>query len=156
MRFAKTGDDGAFVFTHMPPGTYSVTAGGDVGWILSSGEELYGRQRIGGLELAEGQQLDDLRFDLRPTGAVEGHVYGPDGLPVEGATIQPVDEGDSPPIFGFGTGRTDDAGHFRFRGLEVGVVRLIASKGTLRSEVREVTVLEGETTSGIELRLAPQ
>ena len=156
MRFAKTGDDGTFAFTHMPPGTYSVTAGGDVGWILSTGEELYGRQRIGGLELSEGQQLEDLRFDLRPTGAVEGHVYGTDGLPVKGATITPVDEGDSPPIFGFGSGRTDAAGHFKYRGLEVGKVRLIARMGTLRSEVREVTVLEGDTTSGIEFRLAPQ
>jgi len=84
-------------------------------------------------------------------GRITGHVVGPDGQPVPGATVSTADPGRAgePPENGLTLRRTwtDEAGRFDLSRLAPGSYRLtVQAEGLQPPTSAPVTVQEGQTT----------
>ncbi len=115
--------DGAFSFSGLAPGFYSLRAVSDL------------FEKREGLEVQEGKDLLDLALRLEPCGAISGTVRDQSGAPIAGATVEEAES------------RTGSDGRYRVLVCRAGRALLSASAPGYRfSELREVQVAIGRTT----------
>jgi hypothetical protein len=118
-----TDEEGRFTFSSLAAGRYDLRAG-KARYV----DMAYGARRPGGsgraVELAEGQQLDDVSLSLATAGVITGRVVDDAGEPVVGATVMALrrrPRAGGPNLFPVNQPRTtDDTGTFRLFGLPPG------------------------------------
>ena len=119
-RIVRTGPDGAFVFSDLPPGSYSISA-----WRngFSDRRNLF-QPSATPLSLAPGQRLDNLILHLVPAGVITGTVFDEDHEPVAGIAVHILSiefaRGGRRRIYVTSTIYTDDQGNYRAPALPPG------------------------------------
>lgn len=119
-RIIRTGPDGAFVFSDVFPGSYSISA-----WRngFANGRSLW-EPNATGLSLASGQKLDNLILHLVPAGVIAGTVFDEDHEPVAGITVYILSiefaRGGRRQINATSVISTDDQGNYRAPALPPG------------------------------------
>jgi len=139
MRSAQTDDSGAFEFTNLQPGEYTLAAnkGGFV-------ESIYGQRQPGSgrlgtpIRLAAGQQLKDLNVPLARGGVLTGIVLDEVGDPAFGIPVRAykwVMKSGERTLVETASGVTDDRGIYRIPALLPGeyVAGVIPAAGELMS-----------------------
>jgi len=82
-RIVRTGLDGAFEFSDLPPGPYGIRAWRN-GFAVS---RTLWEQNVSHLTLASGQEVRNIELKLSPAGTISGTVTDEDQEPVEGVTV---------------------------------------------------------------------
>jgi hypothetical protein len=117
-----TDDAGAFDFTELPAGRYTLTASKS-GFVSLSYGQRRPLQAGTPLQLNDGQQLRNVDFQLPSGSVIGGHVLDEDGEPMPGVAVRAMRyqylQGDRR-LTASGTGQTDDKGQFRIWGLMPG------------------------------------
>jgi len=115
-RNTRTGFDGGFRFTDVPPGSYSLS-------FRKNGYEA-GSSVSASVSIDEADQPHaDLRIEMRLSAAISGRVLDADGDPVPLATVQLFERLTAEGLSRLqvkGGGRTNDLGEFRVPGLSPG------------------------------------
>lgn len=101
VHFAATDEHGQFVFEDLVPGA----------WDISALAPAYRPSEVIELDLAGGQSIAGLHFELARGEVLEGQVQTLDGEPIEGATAR----------LGRSSAVADTGGSFRVEGLSLGV-----------------------------------
>ncbi len=115
----RTGADGRFEFTAVPPGRYDLAARGTRHALRTGGP------KAPPVDVAGTERIDGLELSLPPAGAIIGRVVGPDGQPmpniqvgairkVAGGLVTP-ESGRPVPVGGMAV--TDDHGRFELEAL---------------------------------------
>ncbi len=117
-----TDDAGAFDFTELPSGRYTVTVSKS-GFVSLSYGQRRPLQAGTPLQLNDGQQLRNVDFQLPRGSVIGGHVLDEDGEPMPGVAVRAMRyqylQGDRR-LTAAGSGQTDDKGQFRIWGLTPG------------------------------------
>ncbi len=146
---AVTADDGSFTLEDLAPG---------VALDVTATHPGYGPGGAPGVAVPSGTPV---RIVLQPVSRVSGHVLGPDGKPVAGASVA---LNESPRRLGgaffqmpsrrLHEGMTDDEGAFSFPDVAPGSFQMSASApGHQRAELRGLEVKAGQDLSGIAIQL---
>jgi len=112
-RVVRTGPDGAFVFSDLPPGSYAISA-----WRngFANAREPW-QSGATFFSLASGQRLDNLILHLVPAGVITGTVFDEDREPVAGIAVQirslEFAQGGRRRIYATSEIYTDDQGNYR-------------------------------------------
>src|SRR5688572_10664166 len=118
-RSALTDSSGAFEFSELPSGRYTLTAS-KAGYVGLSFGQRRPLQAGTPLQLADGQELKAVDFRLPRGSAITGHVYDENGDPLPGAAVRAgryqYGQGRRQ-LVPAGTARTDDRGEYRLWGL---------------------------------------
>jgi hypothetical protein len=142
----RSGADGNFTFSDLPPGSYalSVWRNGYSNFSCETNRDC--RQ----LSLKPGQKLDDLVLRLDPAGVISGRVFDEDQDPVEGiqvyllrVTFQP---GGRRQISARASVVTDDQGSFRIANISPGLY-FVRAGGLIEHPMEQVALKQahGET-----------
>ena len=121
-RTALTDNSGAFEFTELPTGRYTLTAS-KAGYVGLSFGQRRPLQAGTPLQLADGQELKGVDFRLPRGSVITGHVYDENGDPLPGAAVRAgrYQYGQGlRQLVPAGTGQTDDRGEYRIWGLNPG------------------------------------
>jgi protocatechuate 3,4-dioxygenase beta subunit len=121
-RGTLTGEDGAFEFSELPAGRYTVSASKS-GFITLQ----YGQRRPlqpgTPLQLGDGQELKGIEFHLPRGGVITGRVYDEDGDAMPGVVVRVMRyqylQGERR-LVAAGAAQTDDRGQYRVWGLNPG------------------------------------
>jgi hypothetical protein len=122
---ALTNGEGKFSIAQLPPGRYAISTD-RVGFVMPPGTGAAGQPASQGVILAEGQNRDDLKLALTPTGAIIGRVLDSEGQPVQGASVG-VEGGQG----GGNSATSDEKGQYRIGGLAPGKYRVRATPQNL-------------------------
>jgi protocatechuate 3,4-dioxygenase beta subunit len=119
-RIVRTGADGRFLFSDLPPGSYALSV-----WRSGYADFSCAKSRIcGQLSLKSGQKVEGIVLRLHPAGVIAGHVFDEDQDPVEGIQVYALRinflPGGRREIYGTGSVVTDDQGSFRMANLPLG------------------------------------
>src|SRR5262245_34093719 len=121
-RAMLTDESGAFDFTDLPSGRYTVTAS-KAGYVSISYGQRRPLQAGTPLQLADGQQARNLDLRLPRGSAITGHVFDENGDPLPGSTVRVLmyryAQGNRQ-LVPAGTAQTDDRGEYRVWGLNPG------------------------------------
>ncbi len=121
-RGALTDESGAFDFTELPAGRYTVTVSKS-GFVSLSFGQRRPLQAGTPLQLGDGQQLKGVDFQLPRGSVIGGHITDEDGEPMAGVMVRVMRyqylQGDRR-LTPAGSGQTDDRGTFRVWGLMPG------------------------------------
>ena len=121
-RGALTDDNGAFNFTDLPAGRYTVTVS-KTGFVSLSYGQRRPLQAGTPLQLGDGQQLTGVDFSLPRGSVIAGHVMDESGEPMPGANVQVMRyqyaQGNRQ-LVPAGGAQTDDQGYYRVWGLNPG------------------------------------
>jgi len=142
-RVTTTDENGAFEFTQLPAGHYTVSAS-KTGYITVN----FGQRRPlrpgRPIDVRDGQRVRDIDFRLPRGSAISGRVLDQDGEPVVRASVRAMRyrfvQGERR-IEPGGAAETDDRGHFRIYGLQPGTYFVSATGQT------GVIVLSGRITN---------
>jgi hypothetical protein len=147
--YALTDENGAFTFSALPPGDYSVT-GERPGFLPSS----FGAKHAAGpgtpIALAAGQRVGDARVQLIRGSVITGTILDKLGRPAPGLTVEAQRYGLTPDTgehlprqveIGTGSAISDADGRYRLFGLEPGEYVVSAWPGALGPEAstRQIT-----------------
>jgi protocatechuate 3,4-dioxygenase beta subunit len=112
-RIVRTGPDGTFVFSGVPPGSYAINAwrngfaNGRVQWQSNASRH----------SLTTGQNLDNMILRLVPAGVITGRVFDEDQEPVAGVVVYILTIDFAPGgrrrIYATSSTTTDDQGNYR-------------------------------------------
>jgi protocatechuate 3,4-dioxygenase beta subunit len=112
-RIVRTGPDGTFVFSGVPPGSYAINAwrngfaNGRVQWQSNASR----------VSLTPGQNLDNMILRLVPAGVITGTVFDEDQEPVAGVVVYVLTIDFAPGgrrrIYATSSTTTDDQGNYR-------------------------------------------
>src|SRR4029453_17502699 len=117
-----TDESGAFEFTGLPAGRYTVTAS-KTGFINLSYGQRRPLQAGTPLQLEDGQQLKGIDFRLPRGSAIAGRIADENGDPLPGTLVQAMRFQTNQGIRQLvpaGTAQTDDRGQYRLWGLNPG------------------------------------
>lgn len=136
LRSTVTEEDGRFTLRDIEPGDYRLTVQSE-----RYGHSAYGQRKPGGpgsiLSVTPGQQLNDLRISMIPTGAIAGRITGRNGEPLVNAVVQAFkygyQEGRKVLISAQAT-RTDDRGEYRLFWLPAGQYYVAAATGSTSAQ----------------------
>ncbi len=121
-RGVLTDDSGVFDFTEVPAGRYTVAVSKS-GFVSLTYGQRRPLQAGTPLQLADGQQLKGVNFQLPRGSVIGGHVLDEDGEPVPGAMVRILryqyQQGERR-LTPAGTAQTDDRGQYRVWGLMPG------------------------------------
>lgn len=121
-RGVLTDDSGIFDFTELPAGRYTVTVSKS-GFVSLSYGQRRPLQAGTPLQLADGQQLRGVDFQLPRGSVIGGHVLDEDGEPMAGVMVRVMRyqylQGDRR-LTPAGNGQTNDKGEYRIWGLMPG------------------------------------
>jgi hypothetical protein len=183
-RSASTDQSGRYEIGDLPAGRYTVTAS-KAGFVTISHGQTRPNEMGRPLDVSDGQTIERVNFSLPRGAAITGRILDEYGEPVAGASVQAMQmryvNGVLQPATVFsGNGpmlQTPDTGEFRVWGLAPGEYLIQASVSgmggpfepqdragyaptyypntTIPSEAQTVRVDVGQTSSGIEIMLAP-
>lgn len=133
-------EDGIYLFSGLPTGTYDI-------YVEAAG---YSSDLQKEVTLQEGQNLQNTDIYLPKGGIISGYVKNNKGLPLSGVEVFAIQsEGTS-----HGKGKTDEEGLFRISGLAEGDFNVsVKTPGHIPETKENVTVSSGELTSGIDFLL---
>jgi hypothetical protein len=117
-----TDETGAFQFTELPPGRYTLAVS-KTGFINLSYGQRRPLQAGTPLQLADGQQLKGIEFRLPRGSAITGRLLDEHGDPMPGAAVQAMryqSAQGTRQLTSAGTAQTDDRGQYRIWGLNPG------------------------------------
>jgi hypothetical protein len=121
-RGVLTDDAGAFDFTELPSGRYTVAVSKS-GFVSLSYGQRRPLQAGTPLQLTDGQQLRNVDFQLPRGSVIGGHVLDEDGEPMPSVSVRAMRyqylQGERR-LAAAGSGQTDDKGQFRIWGLMPG------------------------------------
>jgi hypothetical protein len=121
-RGAMTDDSGVYEFTDLPAGRYTITVSKS-GWVSLSYGQRRPLQAGTPLQLADGQQLKSIDFQLPRGSVIGGHVLDEDGDAMPGVTVRVMRyqylQGERR-LTPASSGQTDDKGQYRVWGLMPG------------------------------------
>src|SRR5262245_58517109 len=121
-RGVLTDESGAYEFTELPAGRYTVNASKS-GFVALSYGQRRPLQAGTPLQLADGQQLKGVDFQLPRGSVIGGHIMDEDGEPMPGVMVRVMRyqylQGDRR-LTPAGNGQTDDRGTYRVWGLMPG------------------------------------
>lgn len=141
----QTDDGGEYDLVGLRPGTYRVSAGGAALLDLGGAPPSLGRVTRGGLELEEGDWLQDVDLDLVHPGSLAVRVLGPDGDPAGGASVF-LRDADGRIVEPLSLRSTDGSGAVTITGLAPGRYSSLArARGLASSESGAFDVSAGET-----------
>jgi uncharacterized GH25 family protein len=128
----QTDENGRYEFPYLTEGTYDLAAGGSpfMG-VLEQGGSL-GRAMRPGVQVAEGQIVENIDFSLQPGHDLTGFVRDEAGESVPNATVWVFDEAGQA-LDQISMVRTNGSGRFTIRGLSEGRYFLQARQGTRTS-----------------------
>jgi len=121
-RNALTDNSGAFEFTELPTGRYTLTAS-KAGYVGLSFGQRRPLQAGTPLQLTDGQELKGVDFRLPRGSVITGHVFDENGDPLPGAAVRAgrYQYGQGlRQLVPAGTAQTDDRGEYRMWGLNPG------------------------------------
>jgi len=142
---AKTDKNGRFVFDKVPPGNYRVTVNRTSKFVLVTNEEfglandaVFGSIRGIPVSAKPGDQIRDLRIEVKPAASISGRIVDRKGKPAEGVSVTALTasyENGRRMLFGatrrtggiMASARTDRRGEYRIEGLEPGQYFVSAS-----------------------------
>jgi len=117
-----TDDTGAFQLVELPAGRYTLSVSKS-GFVSLSYGQRRPLQAGTPLQLADGQEIKDLQFQLPRGSVIAGHVYDETGDPMPGVLVRVLryqyQQGDKR-LAPAGTAQTDDQGQYRVWGLMPG------------------------------------
>ncbi len=135
-----TNTSGAFVFTELPVGSFSVEASSSRGEYISGA---FGQRRADGygvpIPLAAGEHWTGATIELLRQGSIAGQLTDEDGRPLAGQWISAWPEHSGPDWRRYvPTAKTDEAGLYRIDGLGPGnhIVGAVVHRYALRSNNR--------------------
>jgi protocatechuate 3,4-dioxygenase beta subunit len=133
-----TSDDGSFVLENVPPGTTQLVANAPG----------YVQGKIGSLTVEDGKTVADVEIALEAGVKLTGHVTGPDGSPIAGASVrQDASSGGRGAAFNpGGVGATDSNGDYSIDDLESGEKSFTFGKAGYLSAEKTIT-LSGRTAT---------
>jgi len=143
MMHTFTSDDGSFTMENVPPGAVQLVASAPG----------YTTGRVSGLNLEEGKSLSNVEIALETGVKLVGHVTGPDGAPVNGATIRP-DAGRGmrmPGMPGESVGITDTSGDYTIESMEPGQKTFQVSHPNYVASSKTVELTGRETRMDVQL-----
>lgn len=118
-RGVLTDDMGLFDFAELPAGRYTLTVSKS-GFVSLSYGQRRPLQAGTPLQLADGQQLRGIEFQLPRGSVIAGHIFDEDGDPMPGVLVRVMryeyQQGDRR-LVPAGTAQTDDKGQYRVWGL---------------------------------------
>ena len=118
---ALSSADGGYGFSHLPAGSYTVTA--IRSGYASRGYSEHASNRGTAITLVENQAVVGIDVLLPPAGVIVGRILDEDQRPLAGATIDalvPRTEAGQPTLASVSTTDSDDRGEFRLTGLPAG------------------------------------
>jgi hypothetical protein len=112
----KTDDQGKFVVSEIPAGTYRVSATRNGYAQQQFGQRSFGRPGTV-INVRAGQQVQDIAFRLTPAATIAGRVIDPNGEPLPGVTVQALrstyDATGKRQLQPVGNAKTNDLGEYR-------------------------------------------
>jgi uncharacterized GH25 family protein len=141
-----TDSEGRFLFEDQEPGTISLTA-------VASG---FREAKLDGVEVPEGQDVEDIELPLEGGAVLVGTVRFPDGRPAVEAAVGPVAEGNER-FMRLNATAADGDGNYRLEGLAPGTMSIEATHDDYPRVVRDVELKEGihsldfDFTGGVEV-----
>lgn len=120
-RVAITGPDGAYEFTRLPAGEYSLAVSRTGFARQRYGERRSARPPV--IPVAAGQNVAGIEIAIAPAGVIAGQILDEDGQPFAGALVEalvPRVESSQPTLASVATANSDDMGAFRLTGLPAG------------------------------------
>jgi hypothetical protein len=142
-RTLRTGADGSFEFSDLPPGSYALSA-----WRNGYTEYSCQASRECGqlLSLKSGQKVDDIVVRLDPAGVISGRIFDEDHDPVEGIQVYLLSvtflPGGRRQISATSTAVTDDQGAFRIANISEGFYYVRAG-GLIEHSMEQVALKQG-------------
>jgi uncharacterized GH25 family protein len=147
-----TDGEGRYEILYLRAGRYAIAAGGPELGGMFGDEAPFGRTVRGGIEVADGEWLQDVDFRLKDPGDLKGVVLNEAGLPVEDAAIF-LRDATGRMVERFSLVATDGRGAFTYRGLAPGEYTVFARSGQLVSENSQPVEVRSGSASNVELRL---
>ena len=105
-----------------------------------------------GLEVAPGEDLDGLRFELERGHTVTGRVYDDSGRPLPEARVELVRQSDARLLVPRSSATADADGVYELTGVPAGEHSLASQHEGFVRQVRDLTVVEGENRLDFRLR----
>jgi len=141
-RIVRTGTDGSFVFSDLPPGSYALG-------VWRNGYATFSCQTnrdCGQLSLKSGQKVEDIVLRLDPAGVISGHISDEDKDPVEGIQVYALRinflPGGRREIYDRSRVVTDDQGSFRMANLPPGFYYVRAG-GLIEHPMKQAALKQG-------------
>ena len=147
-----TGEDGTFDLAYLPPGVYTISAGGDVAGGVFGGHAAEGRSVRDGIAVEAGQWVQGVDFRLERPGELTGQVVDVTGSPVPGAAIF-VRDGQGRLLERFSMISSDATGRFRYSGVAPGRYTVSARTDALASFESEAVEVTSERESETAIRV---
>jgi protocatechuate 3,4-dioxygenase beta subunit len=139
-QFASTNtthsDDGSFTLTDVMPGRVEITASAE-GYVRGSA----------GIEVAEGQSIDNVEVRLDRGARVRGKVTSTDGQPLPGAMVSVVEQGMRRPGGAADRATTDADGMYELSSVPPGDRNIAFSKDGFVSVTKSVATTAGKESS---------
>ncbi len=141
-RVTRTGADGAFAFSDLPPGAYAISAWRN-GYANSS---IMWKPNFAPISLHSGQNLEKIELRLIPAGVITGALVDEDGEPVAGVGVEVVRinylPGGLREIYLTSNSLSDDQGNFRIAALPPGSY-FVRAGGLIQRPKFQVALKEG-------------
>ncbi|MCK5944287.1 MAG: carboxypeptidase regulatory-like domain-containing protein, partial [Planctomycetes bacterium] len=142
-----TDDDGAFVFTGLGDGTYSLVAAEP---LMSAGQSTASRRA--GIEVTAGATTEKIELRSRPAAGATVLVTTLDGRPLHGATVMCVDD-QGRPLGSLGVAASGPDGRAFFGGMADGPARVVGRAPGYAPGATPVQTLATDRHTRFELRL---
>jgi protocatechuate 3,4-dioxygenase beta subunit len=139
-RTATTDENGRFSIPKLPPGTYAVTAT-KTGFVDGAFGQRRSLRTGTPVEVADGQQRNDVDLNLSRGGVITGRVLDEDGEPLSRARVSVLREQyarGTKELMPAGTDQSDDRGQFRIFGLPPGDYYVGAMAGDPGQMIRQL------------------
>lgn len=149
----EVGDDGAYEFEDLAPGTYVVRAGGAMISLFMGNAMGVGRTCSPPIALAADEDRRGVDVVLGDACELAGRVVDEAGAPRSGVSIHLYDAAGTP-LDAMGSARTNAAGRFVCEGIAPGTYTVLARSGTSASRMSGPVAVRAAGADEVELVLA--
>lgn len=147
-----TDSEGRYEIKYLRAGRYAIAAGGPELGGMFGDDAPYGRTVRGGIEVEDGEWLENVDFRLKDPGDLQGVVLDVTGQPLQGAAIF-LRDATGRMVERFSLVATDGRGAFTYRGLAPGTYTAFARSSGLVSATSQPIEIRSGSVSNVELLL---